>query len=602
MTTVERAAAPAALPPADAAYGAMPDTAGLNFYQADPNLALALARYLAPAEFAQAERILSDAGAVAGGELDRLAAIADKNPPQLVQYDKRGRRVDRIVKHPAYVEMERIVFERFRLNAVSHVEGLLGWPGLMPPLMKYALSYVLVQAEFGLFCPVNMTDSTARILLRFADKELIDRFVPALLEASVDRLYQGTQFLTEKDGGSDVGQTGTVARRDAAGDWRLYGDKWFCSNAGADLVLTLARPDGAPAGTKGLGLFLVPFKLPDGEKNAFTINRLKDKFGSRSMPTGEYTLQGALAYQVGPLQRGFAQMMEMVSHSRLSNAMRAAAMIRRGYLESIVHARGRKAFGSGLDGLPLMREKLLELQLDSEASLAVVLQAAWQMGRADAGDAQAARLLRVLTPLAKWYICKRARYITGEAMEVRGGNGYIEDWSNARLVRDAHLGSIWEGSSNVMLLDLARAERKEGSITALCDDIADRLNALCDPELAAAAAIVRTGVARLRAAIGRLPALPEEYRDLPLDGIGRRLFHLNVVSLLLDEADEQAAVGRGYRKLLLAARYLRTFVYPPADDDLAAPDTTTVDWFVPLTEHAFIPATAAAPLLTALHN
>jgi alkylation response protein AidB-like acyl-CoA dehydrogenase len=602
MTTIERdqQARKADLPAAEAAYGAMPDTAGVNFYRADPNLAAALARYLPPDLFAHAERILDEAGAVAGGELAKLAAVADKNPPQLVQYDRRGRRVDQIVKHPAYVEMERIVFERFRLNAVSHVEGLLGWPGRMPPIMKYALSYVLVQAEFGLFCPVNMTDSTARVLLRFADQALIDRFVPALLEESVDRLYQGTQFLTEKDGGSDVGQTGTVARRDANGNWRLYGDKWFCSNAGADLVLTLGRPEGAPPGTKGLGLFLMPFRLEDGEKNAFTINRLKDKLGSKSMPTGEYTLNGALAYQVGPLERGFAQMMEMVNHSRLSNAMRATAMMRRGYLESVVHARGRKAFGRALADLPLMQEKLLELQLESEAALAVVLQAADQMGRADAGDAQAARLLRVLTPLAKWWICKRARYITGEAMEVRGGNGYIEDWPNARLLRDAHLGSIWEGSSNVMLLDVARAEQKEGSATALCADIAARLDSLRDTALSPAAGIAHRALDRLQLAIARLPSVDEPYRDLPLDGIARRLFHLNAVTLLLEEADAQAARGGGYRKLLLAARYLRAFVYPPSDADLAAPDTTTIDCFTALTEHTHVAANAAASLLAGL--
>src|SRR5579883_1810582 len=274
MTTIERSPRLAQLPAQEAAYGAMPDTAGLNYYHADPNLALALRRYLSPEEFAHAERILAEAGAVAGGELDRLAAIADKNPPQLMQYDKRGKRVDRIVKHPAYIEMERIVFERFRLNAVSHVDGLLGWPGRMPPLMKYALSYVLVQAEFGLFCPVNMTDSVARVLTLFADEELKRAYLPRLTATELDHLAQGAQFLTEREGGSDVGASRLAARRED-GAWRLYGDKWFCSNAGAEVVLILARPEGAPEGTGGLGLFLMPARLPDGSRNRFTINRLK---------------------------------------------------------------------------------------------------------------------------------------------------------------------------------------------------------------------------------------------------------------------------------------------------------------------------------------
>lgn len=600
MATIERSLRQAELPRPEAVYGAMPDTAGANYYLADPNLALALRRWLTSAQFEHAERILTEAGAVAGGELDRLAMVADKNPPQLMQFDRRGQRVDTIVKHPAYVEMERLAFERFRLNAVSHEDNVLGWPGRMPPVMKYALSYVLVQAEFGLFCPVNMTDSTARILIRFADPELRDRFVPLLTESRLDRLYQGTQFLTEKDGGSDVGQTGTVARRDEDGAWRLTGDKWFCSNAGADLVLTLARPDGAPAGTKGLGLFLVPARLPNGEKNAYAINRLKEKLGSKSLPTGEYSFSGALAYQVGPLDRGFQQMMEMVNHSRLSNAMRATAMMRRSYFEAVVHTRGRMAFGRPLDGLPLMREKLLELQLDVEAAVAVVMQGASLLGRADAGEPGAQPLIRILTPLAKWYLCKRARYITGEGMEVRGGNGYVEDWVNPRLVRDSHLGSIWEGASNVMLLDVARAIAKEDSGTALCDDIARRLDGLRDPALAPAVAVVLGSLARLRAALNRLPSLDEGYRDLPLDRIARRLYHLNAATLLLEEAAFQAAQGLGYRKLLLAARYLRAFVSPPSDDELAEADTTTIDWFNALIDHAQVPASAADTLLRSL--
>lgn len=351
MTAIDER--PAAQAEPAASYGAMPDTEGMNFYLADFNLGRALRRYLSAEEFAHAERILTAAGEAAGGELNRLAFIADKNPPQLVQFDRRGRRVDRVEKHPAYHEMQRIAFERFALAAVSHRDGVLGWPGRMPALMKYALSYVLIQAEFGLFCPVNMTDSLARVLTLFADEELKRAFLPRLTALDLDALWQGAQFLTEKEGGSDVGASRTAARRDGQGDWRLYGDKWFCSNAGAEVMLTLARPDGAPTGTRGLGLFLVPALLPDGTRNGFTINRLKDKLGSRSMASGEYSFDGALAYQVGPLDRGFKQMMEMVSASRLSNAMRAAAMMRRAYLEALVHARGRLAFGRPLAELPL---------------------------------------------------------------------------------------------------------------------------------------------------------------------------------------------------------------------------------------------------------
>src|SRR5688572_6755795 len=331
-------------PPADG----MPSTRGTNFYLADPNLEFVCAGVMAPVDFARARPHLLAMGEVAGGELDALAAVADRHPPTLRTHDERGRRVDEVVRHPAYEAMERIAFERFGLAALSHREGVLGWPGRAPHVVKYALSYLFSQAEFGLLCPVSVTDSTSRVLRRFGDDHVKAAYLPLLTATDLDTLWQGAQWMTEKTGGSDVGASTTVARRDADGTWRLWGDKWFCSVANAGAALTLARPEGAPAGTRGLGLFLVPRVLPDGTRNAWTLNRLKDKLGSRSMATGETTLTGAVGYPVGDLGRGFAQMMEMVNVSRLSNAMRAAGIMRRSVLESVVHARGRSAFGRAL--------------------------------------------------------------------------------------------------------------------------------------------------------------------------------------------------------------------------------------------------------------
>ena len=189
----------------------------------------------------------------------------------------------------------------------------------------------LAQAEFGLLCPVNVTDSTSRMLRHYASDALKAAYLDRLTTPDFDALWQGTQWMTERTGGSDVGACTTVARRDADGTWRLWGDKWFCSNASADVALTLARPESAHAGTRGLAMFLVPRRLPDGARNAWTINRLKDKLGSRSMATGEVTYAGAVAYLVGDPGRGFAQMIEMVNVSRLSNALRTN--LTKAYLE-----------------------------------------------------------------------------------------------------------------------------------------------------------------------------------------------------------------------------------------------------------------------------
>ena len=280
-------------------------------------------------------------------------------------------------------------------------------------------------------------------------------------------------FMTEQAAGSDVGATATVARREGA-HWLLTGDKWFCSNADADVALVLARPEGAPTGTKGLSLFLLPRLLPGGAPNRYRIVRLKDKLGTRDMASGEIRLDGALAYLVGEPERGFVQMADMINTSRLSNGMRAAGMMRRALTEAQFVAARRTAFGKVLADLPLMRRQLLKLMVPAEAARSMLFFAAAALEAADAGDEAARRRVRILTPLMKFRACRDARRVTGDAMEVRGGGGYIEEWPDARLLRDAHLGSIWEGTSNIVALDVARAIRKEGALEALAGGL-DRL-------------------------------------------------------------------------------------------------------------------------------
>ncbi|HEY8491938.1 MAG TPA: acyl-CoA dehydrogenase family protein [Dehalococcoidia bacterium] len=571
------------------AAGGMPDTAGMNFYEADPNLGPALRRLAAPEEFQRAVPLLREVGEAAGGELDRLARVADANPPVLERYDARGQRVDEVVFHPAYEAMARMAFERFGFAAMSHRPGVRGWPGRVPHLVKYALSYVFVQAEFGLFCPVSMTDSAARVLRLFGDEALQARYVPRLTATRYEDLYTGAMFMTERQGGSDVGAATTTARR--AGDvWTLHGEKWFCSNVSADVILTLARPEGAPDGTRGLGLFLVPKHLPDGSRNRYRIERLKNKLGTRDMATGEVVLDGAVAWVVGDLERGFRQMAEMVNVSRLSNAMRAAAIMRRSLLESVVHARGRVAFGRRLFDLPLMRETLLPLLLDTEACTALVLHAAATLDRADAGSERDRRLIRILTPLAKLYVTKRARFVAGEAMEVRGGNGYVEEWVNPRLLRDAYLGSIWEGSSNVVALDVARAMQREGAGDTLLDDLASRLAGLRDADVRRVAERAADVLARTRARCAEVLALDAAGREPLMGRLAERLALLTMATLLLEEADDHAAAGLGYRKLLAATAYLRRMLLAP---DPLADDGVAVRWLDELVDGGPVPAEAA---------
>jgi acyl-CoA dehydrogenase len=444
----------------------VPDQHGVNLYETDPDLGRLLPLYLPAPVFKHLQPHLQQLGGLAGGVLDTLAHTADCNPPELLHRTRSGIDAERIVKHPAYVEMERVAFSQYGLAAMSHRAGVFGWDTPLPAAAKYALTYLFVQAEFGLCCPLSMTDSLTRTLRKFGAPELVDRYLPNLTTQVFDDLTQGAMFMTEQGAGSDVAATATRATPD--GDaYRLYGDKWFCSNPDAGLAMVLARIDGAPAGMKGVSLFLLPRQLPDGSANAYRIVRLKDKLGTRSMASGEISLNGARAWLVGEAGRGFQQMADMVNNSRLSNGVRAAGLMRRAVSEALFIARERRAFGKRLMDMPLMRRQLLKLLLPAEQARTMVFQTAEALRRSDAGDKAAYPLVRILTPLIKFRACRDARKVTGDAMEVRGGCGYIEDWADPRLVRDAHLGSIWEGTSNIVALDVLRAIRREGSLPAL---------------------------------------------------------------------------------------------------------------------------------------
>ncbi|HYZ31198.1 MAG TPA: acyl-CoA dehydrogenase family protein [Crenalkalicoccus sp.] len=465
---------PAVPPPVGPLAGAeaVPDSRGLNLFRADPWGAAVAGLYLPPALHAHLLPHLDRLGALAGGRLDELAGIADRNPPVLHPRDRRGADAERIEYHPAYREMAAIAFGEYGLAALSHRGGVLGWPDPMPPAAKYALTYLFVQAEFGLCCPLSMTDSLARTLRRFGEPGLVARYLPALTATDMDALCQGAMFMTEQGAGSDIAATAVLAEPAEDGSWRLSGDKWFCSNPDAGAALVLARRAAGPPGLRGVSLFLLPRERPDGTRNAYRIVRLKDKLGTRSMASGEVRLEGALAFLVGEPEAGFRQMADMVNNSRLSNGMRAAGMMRRAVTEALFVAHRRVAFGKRLVEMPLMRRQLLKLLVPAEQARTMMFQAAEALRRADAGEKGAYALTRILTPLLKFRACRDARRVTGDAMEVRGGCGYIEEWPDARLLRDSHIGSIWEGTSNIVVLDVLRAIAREGALPVLAAHVA----------------------------------------------------------------------------------------------------------------------------------
>jgi alkylation response protein AidB-like acyl-CoA dehydrogenase len=446
---------------------AIPETPRRSYWEAEPELGTLLGRLLPAATFEMLRPRLEAMGRIAAEEVADLAAVADREGPKLQPRDPRGERIDRVVYHPAYHRMEEIAYGA-GIVALKYDPAVRRDHGAHAHVMGFSLGYLFSQADSGLFCPVCMTDGVARVIEKHGTPRMRARVLPHLVTTRRADLWQGAMFLTEKGGGSDVGAaTGTIARRDGDG-WRLHGEKWFCSNVDAEAILALARPEGAPGGTSGLGLFLVT------DRSGVVVHRLKEKLGVRSMPTGEVTFEGAAAEVLGGPGEGFKQMADMISLSRLYNAVASVACMRRALHEALHWARNRTAFGRTVATHPLARARLAEIAAEQVAALHLVLRTAADLDRADGGDEAAAARVRILTPLAKYACGKLAVWAASECIEIVGGNGYIEDWPLARILRDAQVLPVWEGTSNIQILDVLRASLKGDADRALLWDLAGR--------------------------------------------------------------------------------------------------------------------------------
>ncbi|HEY0160053.1 MAG TPA: acyl-CoA dehydrogenase family protein [Thermoanaerobaculia bacterium] len=429
----------------------IPDLPDESYWTSSPDFRALCERKLSPAAFAWAEPQLAAMGERAAKEVAPLASIADREQPRLTTHDWRGEPLCRVDYHESYREMERIAYGSgmIAMKYQTHEHSREA------PFAGFALGYLFAMAESGLYCPLCMTDGVARVLTRHGTHDQVLRVVPHLTSSDPDTLWTGGMFLTERAGGSDVGANETVARKDADGTWRLTGRKWFCSNVDAEAVLVTARADGATIGTKGLRTFL----LLTRDNPGFSIDRLKNKLGVRSMATGEVTLTDAPAEEVG----GFAAMAEMLNLSRLYNAVASVALIGRAVYEARHYIERRQVFGRPVIEWPLAQETFFDIEAEQVAAMLLTFEAVEMLCRADAGDADAARMLRILTPVVKAVSGKLAVPCVSEAMELIGGNGYIEEHPLPRLLRDAQVLPIWEGTTNVLVLDALRVINKDAS-------------------------------------------------------------------------------------------------------------------------------------------
>lgn len=441
--------------------GLLPD----NTYLTDAALRSLLAAWLSPATLAWAEPQLVEMGRAAAAELQEWGEECEQHPAFLRAIDPWGNRVDEVI-YPAAWRRIAGVATQAGLIALPYEDEARGRAGPEVRIVQAALGYLFHPSSATYFCPIAMTDGAARVLLEFGPDRLRREVVPHLISRDVNRAWTAGQWMTERQGGSDVGSNAVVARQERGG-WRLYGQKFFCSNVSGEVALALARPEGAVGGTPGLALFAIPRTLPDGTPNAYRIERLKEKLGTRAMATAEVSLQGADAELVGEESRGFAQMTPMLNITRLHNAVAAAAGMRRALTLACRYAARRESFGRRLDRHPLHREVLLDMAVQAEAGLSLTLRVAALLGRIenDVRD-EDEDLFRVGVSLAKLYTARQAVAVASEAVECFGGSGYMEDTGIPRLLRDAQVLPIWEGTTSVLALDVLRVARKPDVLAA----------------------------------------------------------------------------------------------------------------------------------------
>ena len=445
-----------------------PPLAGLNAWTTDPALVEAVHRHGG----GWRASALAELGALTGSAALRdLGREANLHPPQLRAFDRYGNRVNQVEFHPSYHALMRTSMA-WELHSLPWTQPQAG-----AMVARCASTYLMSQVEPGHGCPITMTFAVVPALQH--QPEVAAEWVPRVTATAYDPrdrpAHEKTactmgMAMTEKQGGSDVRRNTTSATplgaRGPGQPYRLVGHKWFCSAPMCDAFLTLAYTD------HGLSCFLVPRWRPDGTRNAMNLMRIKDKLGNRSKASSEIEYAGAWAVMVGAEGRGVPTIIEMVGHTRLDCVFGSAALMRRAVTEAVHHARHREAFGGRLADSALMQNVLADLAIESEAALALGMRLAAAFDAGRAGDEQEAAFARVATAVGKYLVCKRAPAVTFEAMECLGGNGYAEESGMPLLYREAPVNSIWEGSGNVMCLDVLRALRKEpASVAALMAEL-----------------------------------------------------------------------------------------------------------------------------------
>jgi acyl-CoA dehydrogenase len=526
---------------------------GLNWYETDPTLQLTMAYYLQPDELAVAEPHLSRMGALMGGPVARWAEQTDRNPPRLERYDRWGHDISQVVQPTSFTESKTAV-----LAAQKALKDDARRAGVNPTLPLYAANYLLDQADIGMGCALGTGGGMVKSLVAaYAPADVRDHVLAKF--ASGEWEGETAQLLTERAGGSDLGALETTATRQ--GDaWLLNGFKWFASNCDGQVFVVLAKPEGAPDSGRGVANFLVLRTRRDGSRNGIRIRRLKDKLGTRSVASGEVEFVDAEAFllsgepsgqdvESGPADgKGLGRMMELTNAARLGIAMFALGNARRALVESLCYARQRRAFGDALLDKPLIRRKLAEMIVDVEAAQALVFDGT---GFANHRQPRAVRQ-RIAVPVTKLKVCRLGITMASDAIEIHGGNGYIETWPVARLLRDAQVNTIWEGPDNILCLDVRRGIERSRAHQPLLERLRDAVSVSDDDDTTR---LVNSRIDDLEAAITAWVKLDGAVAEARLFSLTRFFGDVYAGALLTEQAAWERATRHTDRTALVARLY-----------------------------------------------
>ncbi|OBH41299.1 acyl-CoA dehydrogenase family protein [Mycobacterium mantenii] len=529
---------------------------GLNWYLIDPTLQFTMAYYLKPEELQLAERHLTRIGELMGGPVARWAEETDRNPPRLQRYDRWGHDISEVVMPTSFTQSKRAVLDAQQALRTEAREAKMS-----SSLTMFASNYLLNQADIGMGCALGTGGGMVQSLVAaYAPPDVAEHVLAKF--ASGEWAGETAQLLTERTGGSDLGALETTATRH--GDaWLLNGFKWFASNCAGEAFVVLAKPEGAPDSSRGVANFLVLRTRRDGSRNGVRVRRLKDKLGTRSVASGEVEFVDAEAFLLsgeptdaaaGPSDgKGLGRMMELTNAARLGIALFALGNARRALVESVCYARQRRAFGGALIDKPLMRRKLAEMIVDVEAAAALVFDGTGATNhRQPRGMRQ-----RIAVPVTKLRVCRLGITAASDAIEIHGGNGYIETWPVARLLRDAQVNTIWEGPDNILCLDVRRGIEQTRAHESLLARLRDAVSVADDDE---ATRLVAGRIEDLEAAVTAWTKLDRETAEARLFPLAQFMGDVYAGALLIEQAAWERATRGGERKGLVARLHAQRYL------------------------------------------